>query len=420
MAAASGSCSRSAVKARRNRVAAWIVAGAAIWATFLCGAVAAQSAEHDPRPGYVGDAACVHCHVKESDSYAHTAHRAASALPSERSVLGRFGSGGNVLTISDEAKNPEFPSLFFMMEKSGSGFFETAVTGWGKEMHKRRESIDVVTGSGTRGQTYLYWQGDKLFELPVSYWSDGKRWVNSPGYADGTADFARPVNPGCLECHASYIAAASNDTMTNTYVRGSLVTGIGCESCHGGGAAHVAKYAGGAAHASDSATLNPAKFTRDLQVDACAVCHSGIQRRALLPAYSFVPGRPLKDYFEAMPGEAAEHPDVHGNQVGLLQRSKCYQNSATLSCSTCHNVHEPERAAATYSEKCMTCHQWQSCGESKTMGAAIKTKCIACHMPVEETKVIASETAGQTVRARMRNHWIKVYPMAKTSASAGL
>jgi hypothetical protein len=39
---------------------------------------------------------------------------------------------------------------------------------------------------------------------------------------------------------------------------------------------------------------------------------------------------------------------------------------------------------------------------------------------VEETKVIASETAGQTVRARMRNHWIKVYPMAKIGVPAGL
>ncbi len=335
-------------------------------------------------------------------------------------MLGRFGSGGNVLTISDEAKNPELPSLFFVMQKTDSGFSETAVTGWGKETHKRRESIDVVTGSGTRGQTYLYWQGDKLFELPVSYWADGKRWVNSPGYTDGTADFTRPVNPGCMECHASYIAAASRDPMTNTYVRGSLVTGITCESCHGGGAVHVAKYTASAEHASDTAILNPAKFTRDLQVDACAVCHSGIQRKALLAAYSYVPGRPLKDYFEAMPGEAAEHPDVHGNQVGLLQRSKCYQGSATMSCSTCHNVHEPEMAAATYSEKCMTCHQWQSCGVAKTQGAAIKTKCIECHMPVEETKVIASETAGQTVRARMRNHWIKVYPMTNKGGSAGL
>jgi hypothetical protein len=35
--------------------------------------------------------------------------------------------------------------------------------------------------------------------------------------------------------------------------------------------------------------------------------------------------------------------------------------------------------------------------------------CIDCHMPVEPTNVIASETAGQIIRAKMRNHWIKIY-----------
>jgi hypothetical protein len=30
-------------------------------------------------------------------------------------------------------------------------------------------------------------------------------------------------------------------------------------------------------------------------------------------------------------------------------------------------------------------------------------------MPVEPTNVIVSETAGAVVRAKMRNHWIKVY-----------
>jgi hypothetical protein len=31
------------------------------------------------------------------------------------------------------------------------------------------------------------------------------------------------------------------------------------------------------------------------------------------------------------------------------------------------------------------------------------------HLPVEPTAVIVSETAGAVVRARMRDHWIKVY-----------
>jgi len=47
---------------------------------------------------------------------------------------------------------------------------------------------------------------------------------------------------------------------------------------------------------------------------------------------------------------------------------------------------------------------------AKQMGHAITNNCIDCHMPVEPTNVIVSETADQLVRAKMRNHWIKVYP----------
>jgi hypothetical protein len=47
------------------------------------------------------------------------------------------------------------------------------------------------------------------------------------------------------------------------------------------------------------------------------------------------------------------------------------------------------------------------------MGHKIAGDCIDCHMPVEATNVIVSETAGKVVRAKMRNHWIKVYPEAR-------
>lgn len=398
--------------------------------------MAAQTFAADLRPGYAGDATCASCHVKESSSYAHTAHRKASQPVDARSILGNFNEGENLLKIVDQdphrATDSGLPMLSFSMERKGDEFFETALTGWGSDLHRRSESIAVVTGSGVRGQTYLYWQGDRLFELPVSYWREGRRWINSPGYIDGTVDFARPVTPGCLECHASYIKATSAEATTNSYVKDSLVTGIGCETCHGPGAEHAAKYAvkhqGEAQSGSEqskftsgTAILNPAKFSRDRQIDSCAVCHNGTARTALQPAYTFVPGRPLSEFFAPLQGQqTAEHPDVHGNQVGLLERSKCFQNSDNLSCSTCHDVHAPERVSASYSDKCLSCHSWQSCGISKTRGIAIKKNCIDCHMPVESTNLIVSETAGSTVRARMRNHWIKVYPAPHSPRGAGL
>jgi hypothetical protein len=365
-----------------------------------------------PRDNYVGDATCVACHRDQSASYVHTAHHLTSQPANTTSVLGSFLSGSNQLAITEPADSAAEPSLIFKMEIKDGTPSETAITQWDSTQLSRTERMDIVTGSGTRGQTYLYWQGDALYELPVSYWSDGHRWINSPGYIDGTADFSRPVNPGCLECHATYIRPLSSNPLTNHYDRATFIPGISCESCHGPGAAHVAlqkTHAPGTRQPTDQSILNPAHFTRDRQVDLCAQCHNGIHREAIAPAFSYLPGKPLSDYFKPLPSDPLEHPDVHGNQVGLLQRSRCYLSSPDMTCSTCHDVHSTERPAASYSQKCLTCHQWQSCGVSKQIGHKIVNNCIDCHMPVEPTNVIVSETADKLVRATMRNHWIKVY-----------
>jgi hypothetical protein len=364
------------------------------------------------RVGYAGDAACIDCHKQQGLSYLHTSHHLTSRLANKESVLGSFASPSNLLMIVDPARSTTQPGLYFNMEAKNGSYYETAVTGWGKDLLTQTERIDIVTGSGVRGVTYLYWNGDRLYELPVSYWTDGHQWINSPGFENGTAKFSRPINPGCLECHSTWIRALSTDPLTNRYERNSLVSGISCETCHGPGAEHIARQKSGTAAAQDQAILNPARFSRDRHVDLCALCHNGIQREALAPAFSYMPGEPLANYFKPLPTDSLEHPDVHGNQVGLLQRSRCYLSSPNMTCSTCHDVHSPERSAASYSQKCLTCHQWQSCGVAKTMGHRIPSNCIDCHMPVEPTNVIVSDTAGKVVRAKMRNHWIKIYPAA--------
>jgi hypothetical protein len=352
-----------------------------------------------------------------AQTYHHTPHHFTSQIATIDSVHGSFQSPANSLSIVDPAQSAE-PALQFQMDSKKDGLFETARTGWGSQLYQRTERIDLVTGSGVRGQTYLYWHGDRLFELPVSYWSDGHQWINSPGYIDGTADFSRPVNPACLECHATYIRALSTDPATNRYDRQTFVPGISCENCHGPGANHVQQETLHAAAAKGPSILNPSKFSRNLQVDLCAECHNGIQRVGLSPAFSYIPGRPLSEYFKPLPSPDVEHPDVHGNQVGLLQRSKCYQSSDKMTCSTCHNVHTVRQSLAFYSQKCLGCHTWQSCGVSRKLGHEITNKCVDCHMPVEETNVIVSQTAGRVVHATMRNHWIKVYPATQLPGTA--
>jgi hypothetical protein len=366
--------------------------------------------------GYVGDSACLHCHQEQAALYPHTTHALSAQLPSKSSILGSFKDGENILRIAAPAKFDLAPALSFKMDARNGSYYQTAVVGSGELQTRRSERIGLVIGSGTRGQTYLYWAGDKLYELPVSYWSEGRQWINSPGYQDGTADFGRPVDPRCLECHTSYILPRSPDLQGNIYEKASLIPGISCESCHGPGADHVAREQKHSATTTDHAILNPAKFVRDRQVDQCALCHDGTQSQELKPAFSYLPGQPLDEYLSVDPTTITNQPDVHGNQVGLLKKSRCYLSSPTMSCSTCHNVHQPERPAAAYSDRCLSCHTWQSCGASRTLGSKITHNCIDCHMPLQQTNAIVSVTAKRVLRTSIRTHWIKVYPDAVNHA----
>jgi hypothetical protein len=355
------------------------------------------------RGDFLGDAACQECHQEISSLYAHTAHHLTSQLPTKESILGSFTSGQNVLKTGD-------PDLHFRMNAKESGFYETAVFWQPPEQKTRTERIDIVTGSGDKGQTYLYWKGSQLFQLPVSYWTDLKRWIASPGYSEGVANFDRPILPRCLECHATYFESIPSEKAENYYKKTRFVLGISCERCHGPGRAH-AEYERSKSVAVSSAThsiVNPAALPRERHIEVCAQCHGGIGQ-AIAPAFSYIPGQHLENYVTLPHPDAEARVDVHGNQVALTQRSRCYRSSQ-MTCTTCHDVHAPEGAAASYSEKCLQCHQDRDCGEFVKLGAKIRQNCIDCHMPVQDSNLIVSDLNGEQVKARIRNHWIKVYP----------
>jgi hypothetical protein len=361
--------------------------------------------------GYVGDdARCTSCHQEQGLSYLHTVHHLTSQLPDEHSIPGSFAEEHNVLKITDPAPVIGDPGVSYKMEKRADGFYVTAVTGFTGQMQRRSERIGIVIGAPVRGQSYLYWRGDALYELPVSYWADGQQWINSPGYRNGAPEFDRPASPRCLECHVAYAQQLSPGPDVNRFSKAGLVLGIGCETCHGPGARHVALHESHSGAMADEAILNPAHFSRDRQVDLCALCHSGVRQAADGEAFSYKPGEPLDHYLKMDKADRDLHPDVHANQVGLLKRSRCYQGSPNMSCSTCHDVHAPERAPASYAARCLSCHRIESCGAERKIGADIANRCIDCHMPLEQTDAIVSETADRVIRTKMRTHWIKVYP----------
>ena len=119
-------------------------------------------------------------------------------------------------------------------------------------------------------------------------------------------------------------------------------------------------------------------------------------------------GLPLSRYLDLGPTANDAPVDVHGNQVALLQRSRCYQQSQ-MTCVTCHDVHATQRDTKQLSGKCLTCHQEQSCKLFPVQGHALAGRCVDCHMPVQSSNLIVSALEGQTKQAQVRSHWIKVY-----------
>jgi Cytochrome c554 and c-prime len=246
--------------------------------------------------------------------------------------------------------------------------------------------------------------------------------VNSPGYVDGTANFDRAITPRCLECHSTYFRELSGSRAGIHFDKEHFVVGISCERCHGAGAEHVRLHwnQGAASAASGStgavaelAKMPPIGFKRDRQVDICAQCHGGIGH-GLTPAFSFKPGEALAPHI-SLEADPLERVDVHGNQVALVEKSRCFQSSLSMTCSTCHNLHEAEREATTYSDKCLACHQASACPTFSKMPAPAVINCIGCHVPVQESNTLRVDLEDQQVPIQVRNHWIRVYPSPRAA-----
>jgi hypothetical protein len=368
---------------------------------------ARRVARHSPEPlrpsNAAGDSTCISCH-RDKVTFEQTAHRLTLQLPTRETILKKFDSGSNVL-------HTDHPEMHFRMDADSTGFYQTLVVGKGADSTSRTERVAYVAGSGRKGQSFLYWSGDRLFQLPVSYWTSLDTWIGSPGRVgmDPRVSFNRAVAPRCFECHASWMESVPNLTADNEYRPDSAILGITCERCHASGERHVAHERSLLRRlVRDRSIVNPAPMPRDRKMDVCAQCHGGLGQPQR-PAFTYVAGRPLDDYVHLEPKASDEVVDVHANQVALLSRSRCF-TASQMTCTTCHDVHRPQRDVVEISGRCLTCHQQQSCPLFATRGSAIAGKCVDCHMPLQTSKIVVSDLEGSMQRVKGRTHWIRVYP----------
>lgn len=368
-----------------------------------------EKPENDPRGAeYAGSVSCAGCHKDIYNSYLETSHYQTSRPASRYTVKGSFAPLKNVFLLNDSMK--------VIMEEINGELYQTGYI-HGKKTERHR--FDITFGAG-RSQTYLYWHGDTLFQLPVSYFAPASSWVNSPGYPTDHIYFNRLIVSRCFECHGSYIEKKPLQTQSlkivDEFKKESLVYGIDCERCHGPAAEHVEFHTDNPSEKKAKHITAVKGLSRQQQLDMCAVCHSGDQQKLQKSTFSFQPGDLLSDfYFPDLSRPDISDFDVHGNQYQLLTSSQCFIQS-NMDCSSCHNVHKKESGNLTLAaSNCIKCHQdikhTFTAGDPALKAAEIEN-CIDCHMPAKPSQLISFRQSEslEPLHYSVRTHRIAVYP----------
>jgi nitrate/TMAO reductase-like tetraheme cytochrome c subunit len=357
---------------------------------------------------FAGSDKCISCHKNIYDTHIQTAHFLTSAPANAENIKGSFDTGRNTFAYLNGS--------VMAMEKTTDSFYQV---GYINGIEKKRQRFDITIGSGIKGQSYASWQHNNLAQLPITYFTSSSQWANSPGYPNHIA-FNRPITSRCLECHATYATKISEEEKEpEEFDRNRIIFGVDCEKCHGPAVKHVAFQTQNPNDTLGKFIIKPSAFSRRQSLDICALCHGGRMKKTK-PSFQFTAGDMLSDFFQIDTAKKdTSSIDVHGNQFALLAASKCYTKTSTLTCISCHNVHENEQGkAALFSQRCISCHSENNhanivlCKLTAKIGKAIKTNCTNCHMPAQPSLAIAVMLQGATnpTRAMMHTHYIKVYP----------
>ena len=398
----------------------------------LCGALSAcgdgaappipvATARSGDTATYLGISACSPCHQEIAATF-------------RKSGMGRSFSTAAALSAIPDAAAPAQPVFGVTIEVPGQGLRYTMFERDGKRFQKQFElddhgrpvnedtrEIAYVLGSGNHSLSFVTANEGRLYQMPVCWYPEARRWDLCPGYEHSNQFFQREIDDTCLFCHNARVEHSGR--FSNRFTE-PLPEGIDCERCHGPGSAHVDRwsspsdadqaYLATAEKQADATIVNPARLPPDLRLQICMQCHlgdAGQTARVMTRTDNldgFRPGLPLSDflamhrYRQNLPGRFGL-----GAQADRLSLSRCFQQSAGgLQCITCHDPHveayDLRRTAPDhYDAACATCHRQEDCAVPSTMR---RQGCTACHMRRAEPHDQRYTT--------FTDHWIRKRPEA--------
>lgn len=322
---------------------------------------------------FVGDSTCARCHPREFNAHSVSNH-ARTLRPARRDRLpDGFPSAAG---FTDRAAGVTYT----MMEGAG-GFTLTARS----EKGEQSRPVDLALGSGKRAMTFISLLGPEgLVELRASCFPKRNEWFVTPGQQHPEADpvgkrHDRGRAQHCMGCHATVLPESR-------VAPEARFMGVGCESCHGAGQAHVAA---ASAREKDLRLEKLSERGGELINQLCGQCH-----------------RTVKD-IDVDDGVSAFQTQRF--QPYGLSKSACFRKSDDrLTCITCHSPHRNvETRPAVYERTCRSCHSKSP--EHTTCPVNPRTGCVGCHMPRRALMPGIS----------MADHFIGVYPPSGTDLHRG-
>ena len=355
---------------------------------------------------FVGDDACFNCHETQYRGYKeHGMANSLFELTAETWTEELDGS-----TVFDSTLG----YYYTIFETDGEYFQEEyRLNDAGEKNHSRIREMQYVMGSGISARSYFVWENGWFFQLPITWYTQQRKWDFSPGYQIANKRFDRKVLPRCLTCHDAFPTEVPFTDGKYEHIP----LGISCERCHGPGSAHIAeRLAFPEADSIDYSIVNPEHLMLERRLDVCQQCHLNptisLLRQGRTP-YDFRPSQDLNDYLALYEVETTGTDQEIGltSHVGRMKTSACYTASLALGdpleCTTCHDPHSGfrEDGPEYFNATCRTCHEIEPLRVDLINSQTLSdhkplSNCISCHMPKADIVKVA--------HSNFTDHWIRV------------
>lgn len=261
--------------------------------------------------------------------------------------------------------------------------------------------VKVVLGASGQRREFLSLSddGSELLVMPRRYCMATGQWVDI--HAQDWQQ--RPWRVYCAGCHVTGFSESM--TAPEVYAEAS----IGCEACHGPGAAHIASRL-------PEDIVRPAALAPDARDDICASCHSRGRSTDGVHEFStlYHPGESLADSIVSTDDSDTAafwptgDPTIVVSRLNHQQAQDIARTGSHAPCTSCHDPHGSTGFHAQLQrdpdngDLCMSCH-----GEvdpvahshhpaNDTGGASVG--CLQCHMPKTATSAVALDMASHLIR----------------------